>query len=178
VSTSRRRRRDDGRHGTILPVPHGGKDLLEVELGPLLRALEERPFATKILQDAVRELVLSLSVAIPSSDETFPRDAAGNWLYLLTALIERGISHNAEAAKRALMAKDVDTVAKHITLVADVFESAPIIAVWISKLSVAVTALKLPPNMRSDFINNIILRASIMPDRYVMPKMESVTPAP
>jgi len=170
--SSRRRRRDDSRRGTILPVPHGGKDLLEIELGPLLRALEERTIATKILLDAVRELVLSLYIAIPSSDETFARDAANNLLHLYTALVERGISYNAEIAKKALAAGDVDTAAKHSILVADIFESAPVISVWLSILAIAVAALRLPPGARSDIINNIILRASIMPDQYVVPKVE------
>jgi len=165
--------------GTILPVPHGGKDLLEVELGPILRVLEaERTPATRILLDATRELVLSPYIAIPASYETFYRDVANNWLYLYTALVERGISYNVEMAKRALAAGDVEAAARHIQVVLDIFDAYAIISVWLTILAVAIAALRLPPEARSDILNNILLKVALMQRRYTAPRIEPELLAP
>jgi len=182
VSLAKRRRRGrsaetqaaaETAEGTILPVPHGGKDLLEVELGPILRVLEaERPPATKILLDATRELVYSPYIAIPASYETFYRDVASNWLYLYTALVERGINYNVEMAKRALAAGDVETATRHIQVVLDIFDAYAIISVWLTILAVAIAALRLPPEARSDILNNILLKVALMQRRYTAPRIE------
>lgn len=165
--------------GTILPVPHGGKDLLEVELGPLLRPLEtERSPATRIQLDATRELFYTLYIAIPASYETFPRDVANNWLYLGTALVERGVNYNVGVAKKALESGDVDTAEKHTRTVLEIFDSAPIISVWQSILSIATATVRLPPEQRSDIFNNILLRTSLMQRRYTAPRIEPELLAP